>query len=264
MYTSAVRTMGRSHWAISWMHWAAESARWSNCPGRYSVAKDHALVLRQFVVDVVQLRLGKDAAPRLLEQRRIQSLHVVAVEQPQSGQIGHAEEGARVLEQRAGLRCQSRAFFPTNRRSTMVSLHFQRPLADVRAHEHAVEMYPAGGVIGAVDGGLERAARGRYAQHAAAAGDRVCPSFCGGAAVEHPRVIKRVRAAQIDGLALFIGFGVAARGEDDAAGCAVLEAHVDLRKALLFHGAHDGQKVGVQKRQHHLRLRVAKSGSCIR
>ena len=38
--------------------------------------KDHALVLRQFVVNVVQLRLGKDAIPRLIEQRRIQSLHV--------------------------------------------------------------------------------------------------------------------------------------------------------------------------------------------
>ena len=24
--------------AISWMHWAAESARWSNCPGRASTA----------------------------------------------------------------------------------------------------------------------------------------------------------------------------------------------------------------------------------
>ena len=77
--------------------------------------------------------------------------------------------------------------------------------------------------------------------------------------MEHPRVLKRVRAAQVDGLALFVGFGVAARGEDDAAGRAALEAHVHFGKALLFHGAHDGQKVGVQKRQHHLRLRVAKA-----
>ena len=38
MYTSAVRTAGRSHCAMSCMHCAAESARWSNCPGRYSEA----------------------------------------------------------------------------------------------------------------------------------------------------------------------------------------------------------------------------------
>ena len=39
MYTVAVRTSGRSTCSSSWMHWAAESARWSNCPGRYSAAK---------------------------------------------------------------------------------------------------------------------------------------------------------------------------------------------------------------------------------
>ena len=73
--------------------------------------KDHALVLRQFVVDVVQLRLGKDAVPRLHKQRRVQPLHVVAVEQAQPGQVGHAEEGARVLEQRAGLVVKAGLFF---------------------------------------------------------------------------------------------------------------------------------------------------------
>lgn len=36
---SAVRTVGRSPWEMIWMHWAAESARWSNWPGRYSTAK---------------------------------------------------------------------------------------------------------------------------------------------------------------------------------------------------------------------------------
>ena len=39
--------------------------------------KDHALVPRQFVVDFVQLRLGKDAASRLRKQRRVQPLHIV-------------------------------------------------------------------------------------------------------------------------------------------------------------------------------------------
>ena len=29
-YTLAVRMMGRSCWEMIWMHWAAESARWSN------------------------------------------------------------------------------------------------------------------------------------------------------------------------------------------------------------------------------------------
>ena len=37
-YTVALRTSGRSPWLISWMHSLAESARWSNCPGRYSTA----------------------------------------------------------------------------------------------------------------------------------------------------------------------------------------------------------------------------------
>ena len=29
-FQRAVRTAGRSPWVISWMHWLAESARWSN------------------------------------------------------------------------------------------------------------------------------------------------------------------------------------------------------------------------------------------
>ena len=37
-YTRAVRTVGRSPWDKIWMHWAAESARWSYWPGRYSTA----------------------------------------------------------------------------------------------------------------------------------------------------------------------------------------------------------------------------------
>ena len=37
--TLAVRTAGRSAMETSWMHSAQESARWSNCPGRYSMAK---------------------------------------------------------------------------------------------------------------------------------------------------------------------------------------------------------------------------------
>ena len=36
--TLAARTAGRSPWVSSWTHWAAESARWSYWPGRYSVA----------------------------------------------------------------------------------------------------------------------------------------------------------------------------------------------------------------------------------
>ena len=31
--------MGRSPWLMSWMHSLAESARWSNWPGRNSTAK---------------------------------------------------------------------------------------------------------------------------------------------------------------------------------------------------------------------------------
>ena len=34
--------MGRSPWEMSWMHSAAESARWSNWPGRNSTAKTGA------------------------------------------------------------------------------------------------------------------------------------------------------------------------------------------------------------------------------
>ena len=41
-YTFALRTSGRSPWLISWMHSLAESARWSNCPGRYSTANTAA------------------------------------------------------------------------------------------------------------------------------------------------------------------------------------------------------------------------------
>ncbi len=37
-YTLALRTSGRSPWLMSWMHWLAESARWSNCPGSASTA----------------------------------------------------------------------------------------------------------------------------------------------------------------------------------------------------------------------------------
>ena len=42
MYTFALRTSGRSPWLISWMHSLAESARWSNWPGRYSTANTAA------------------------------------------------------------------------------------------------------------------------------------------------------------------------------------------------------------------------------
>ena len=37
-YTLALRTSGRSPWLMSWMHWLAESARWSNWPGSASTA----------------------------------------------------------------------------------------------------------------------------------------------------------------------------------------------------------------------------------
>ena len=42
IYTFALRTSGRSPWLISWMHSLAESARWSNWPGRYSTANTTA------------------------------------------------------------------------------------------------------------------------------------------------------------------------------------------------------------------------------
>ncbi len=34
-----LRTSGRSPWLMSWMHSLAESARWSNWPGRNSTPK---------------------------------------------------------------------------------------------------------------------------------------------------------------------------------------------------------------------------------
>ena len=37
-YTAAAATAGRSPPVMSWMHWAAESARWSYCPGSASTA----------------------------------------------------------------------------------------------------------------------------------------------------------------------------------------------------------------------------------
>ena len=38
----AERTSGRSPWLMSWTHSRAESARWSNWPGRNSTAKTTA------------------------------------------------------------------------------------------------------------------------------------------------------------------------------------------------------------------------------
>ncbi len=65
--------------------------------------EDHAGILRQLAVDVVHHRLGEHIGHGLLEQRRVDVLHVVAVQDPHARHPPDAQEGLQLVIQRGGL-----------------------------------------------------------------------------------------------------------------------------------------------------------------
>ena len=76
--------------------------------------ENRAGVRRQLAVDVVHHRLGEHVGHGLLKQRRVDVLHVVAVQYPHARQALDAEEGFQFVVQRGGLVVEAGLLFCVN------------------------------------------------------------------------------------------------------------------------------------------------------
>ena len=79
--------------------------------GQILHSKGHALKLRQRVVDVIHRRLAEHGGCTLLEQCLVDALHVVAVEQAQAGQAGHAQQRHQFILQPLGFHVEAGFLF---------------------------------------------------------------------------------------------------------------------------------------------------------
>jgi hypothetical protein len=103
MMTLAEWTVGRSLPVRIWTHWAAESARWSNWPGRYSTAKAVSFSPRARVGNVVDLGFGEDVGGGFVEFGVAEAVDFVALDDADGFQAGEPEGFAEVVQEVAGL-----------------------------------------------------------------------------------------------------------------------------------------------------------------
>ena len=103
--------------------------------------------------------------------------------------------------------------------SLFISQAFEGAVGDVVTVEGVLEGDGVDAFVGFVDGGADVVGFGDDAEDAAAVGDDLAVFF-GGAGVEDEGVEGFCFGEAFDRVAFFIGFGVAAGGDDDADGCA--------------------------------------------
>ena len=101
---------------------------------------------------------------------------------------------------------------------------------------------------------------GRHAQHTAAVGNQLALLDGGARMVDgHVGGIQLALGQAGDLLALLVGEGIAAAGQNDTGGSAVAELDLGLIQRAVGGSLHHGQQVAFQQGQHHLGLRVAKA-----
>ena len=79
--------------------------------GQILHGKGHTLKLRQRVVGVIHRRLAEHGGCTLLEQCLVDALHVVAVEQAQTGQVRHAQQRHQFILQPLGFHVEAGFLF---------------------------------------------------------------------------------------------------------------------------------------------------------
>ena len=90
------------------MHSLAESARWSNWPGRYGLG------VGQLVVGHVNRRLTEHGGHSLLEQHCVDALDVIAVQKAQTGQILDADQIDQLMQKPLCLAVKAGLFLNIN------------------------------------------------------------------------------------------------------------------------------------------------------
>ena len=128
------------------MHWAAESARWSYWPGRYSTANTVSSLQAASLVTVSNWGSDSTVLNGVVEQLPADALQIIAVEQPQARQGLNAQKCPQVLQQSAGFVGQRLLSFlrilckPCLPLLPSVFQRFQGALADIVTVEGIVEM----------------------------------------------------------------------------------------------------------------------------
>ena len=84
-----------------------------------------------------------------MESGLVQTLHIVAVHEPQAGQGRDAQQGAQLVQKTRGLLPQRSFFLYINASYHLLFLHRgQRPPADIMAHVLALEIHGLRGGVG--------------------------------------------------------------------------------------------------------------------